>query len=69
MAVIFSVIMRGAVPLSTRCRRRSIAQPRDWAKGLSGVRVIRAFDRGAWQRRRFDAANLDLTDTAIAVNR
>jgi len=36
---------------------------------LSGVRVIRAFDRGAWQRSRFDAANLDLTDTAIAVNR
>src|SRR4029079_9348504 len=27
------------------------------------------FDRGAWQRSRFDAANLDLTDTAIAVNR
>jgi ATP-binding cassette subfamily B protein len=37
-------------------------------EGLSGVRVIRAFDRGAHQRQRFDRANLDLTDTAIAMN-
>src|SRR5439155_24572040 len=38
-------------------------------EGLSGVRVIRAFDRGARQRERFDRANLDLTNTAIALNR
>jgi ATP-binding cassette subfamily B protein len=38
-------------------------------EGLSGVRVIRAFDRGAHQRERFDRANLDLTNTAIALNR
>jgi ATP-binding cassette subfamily B protein len=38
-------------------------------EGLAGVRVIRAFDRGAHEHRRFDAANLDLTNTAIAVNR
>jgi ATP-binding cassette subfamily B protein len=31
--------------------------------------VIRAFDRGAHQRERFDRANLDLTNTAITVNR
>ena len=36
---------------------------------LTGVRVIRAFDRNAHEHRRFDAANLDLTDTAITVNR
>jgi ATP-binding cassette subfamily B protein len=40
-----------------------------FGEGLSGVRVIRAFDRGARQRERFDHANLDLTNTAIAVNR
>jgi ATP-binding cassette subfamily B protein len=33
------------------------------------VRVIRAFDRNAHESRRFDAANRDLTDNAIAVNR
>ena len=38
-------------------------------EGLTGVRVIRAFDRGARESRRFDEANLDVTGTAIAVNR
>ncbi len=38
-------------------------------ENLTGVRVIRAFDRTASEERRFDLANLDLIDTAIAVNR
>jgi len=38
-------------------------------ENLTGVRVIRAFDRIASEERRFDVASLDLTDTAIAVNR
>ncbi|HEX9067959.1 MAG TPA: ABC transporter ATP-binding protein, partial [Ktedonobacterales bacterium] len=38
-------------------------------EGLTGVRVIRAFDRTDSEGRRFDVANLDLTDTAIRVNR
>jgi ATP-binding cassette, subfamily B, multidrug efflux pump len=38
-------------------------------ESLTGVRVIRAFDRTAHERRRFDTANRDLTDTAITVNR
>jgi ATP-binding cassette, subfamily B, multidrug efflux pump len=69
MAVIFTVIMRGAVPLSTSMQSKIDRLNLVLGEGLGGVRVIRAFDRGVWQRRRFDAANLDLTDTAIAVNR
>ena len=38
-------------------------------EGLSGVRVIRAFDRVKHEEERFDEANLDLTDVAIRVNR
>jgi ATP-binding cassette subfamily B multidrug efflux pump len=38
-------------------------------ENLTGVRVIRAFDRTASEERRFDVANLDLTETAISVNR
>jgi len=38
-------------------------------EGLTGVRVIRAFDRNQHESRRFDAANRDLTDNAVAVNR
>src|SRR5262249_46756314 len=38
-------------------------------EGLTGVRVIRAFDRTEHEQRRFDTANLDLTSTATTVNR
>ena len=34
-----------------------------------GVRVIRAFDRGKHEQERFDAANRDLTEIALKVNR
>jgi ATP-binding cassette subfamily B protein len=69
MAVIFALIMRGAVPLSTAMQDKIDRLNLVLGEGLSGVRVIRAFDRGAQQRDRFDRANLDLTNTAVTVNR
>ena len=69
MAVIFIVILRAAVPLSTAMQSKIDRLNLVLGEGLSGVRVIRAFDRGDRQRARFDAANLDATDTAITVNR
>ena len=69
MAVVFALIMRGAVPLSTAMQLKIERLNLVLGEGLSGVRVIRAFDRGSRQRERFDQANLDLTNTAIAVNR
>ena len=38
-------------------------------EGLTGVRVIRAFDRTAYERQRFDVANSDVTNIAVRVNR
>jgi ATP-binding cassette, subfamily B, multidrug efflux pump len=38
-------------------------------EGLTGVRVVRAFDRVRSEEQRFDQANADLTDVAIRVNR
>jgi ATP-binding cassette subfamily B multidrug efflux pump len=38
-------------------------------EGLAGVRVIRAFDRIQHEEKRFNEANLDLTNTYITVNR
>lgn len=38
-------------------------------EGLTGIRVIRAFNRTAHEEKRFVEANRDLTDTAIKVNR
>jgi ATP-binding cassette subfamily B multidrug efflux pump len=69
MALVFGLIMRGALPLSQAMQAKIDRLNLVLGEGLSGVRVIRAFDRGAHQRERFDRANLDLTNTAIAVNR
>jgi ATP-binding cassette, subfamily B, multidrug efflux pump len=68
MAIVFGLIMRGAIPLSQAMQTKIDRLNLVLGEGLSGVRVIRAFDRGAHQRERFDRANLDLTNTAIAVN-
>ena len=38
-------------------------------EGLTGVRVIRAFNRIEGEKRRFDAANVDLTNVSIRVNK
>jgi ATP-binding cassette subfamily B multidrug efflux pump len=38
-------------------------------EGLTGVRVVRAFDRQKYEEERFDVANHDLTDVTIRVNR
>jgi ATP-binding cassette subfamily B protein len=69
MALVFGVILRGAVPLSQAMQAKIDRLNLIIGEGLSGVRVIRAFDRGARQGERFDRANLDLTNTAIALNR
>jgi ATP-binding cassette, subfamily B, multidrug efflux pump len=69
MAIVFGAILRAAVPLSQAMQEKIDRLNLVLGEGLSGVRVIRAFDRGAHQRERFGRANLDLTDTAIAVNR
>ncbi|MDO3677567.1 ABC transporter ATP-binding protein [Paenibacillus ehimensis] len=38
-------------------------------EGLTGIRVIRAFNRAGHEKRRFNEANLDLTGTGLKVNR
>ncbi|RXZ83353.1 ABC transporter ATP-binding protein [Paenibacillaceae bacterium] len=38
-------------------------------EGLTGIRVIRSFNRTAYESGRFGEANEDLTDTAIRVNK
>src|SRR5262245_16959617 len=69
VALAFGFIMRGALPLSKALQTKIDRLNLVLGEGLSGVRVIRAFDRGAHQRERFDRANLDLTGTATALNR
>ena len=69
LAVVFFVIMWKAVPLYQLMQVQIDRLNLVLDEGLSGVRVIRAFDRGEHQSRRFDDANRDVTNTAITVNR
>lgn len=69
VAALFLLVMKQAVPLFQAIQAKLDKLNLILDEVLSGVRVIRAFDRSAHEHRRFDAANLDLTDTAIQVNR
>lgn len=69
VAIVFLLIMRRAVPLFQVMQNKLDTLNLVLDEGLTGVRVIRAFDRGAYEHQRFDVANLDLTTTAISVNR
>ncbi|MDH4066353.1 MAG: ABC transporter ATP-binding protein/permease, partial [Acidobacteriota bacterium] len=69
LGLVFFLIMRLAVPLFQQMQAKIDRLNLVLDEGLSGVRVIRAFDRGAHESRRFAEANHDVTRTAIAVNR
>src|ERR1700694_588530 len=63
------IIMRKAIPLFRVMQVKLDKLNLILDEGLSGVRVIRAFDHMRYEERRFDEANLDLTNVAIRVNR
>jgi ATP-binding cassette subfamily B protein len=69
LIVAILLIARAAIPLfglmQTKLDRLNLVM----REGLTGIRVIRAFNRVAYQTRRFDDANADLTDNAIRANR
>ena len=69
LSLVFALIMRGAVPLFQQMQVKIDRLNLVLDEGLTGVRVIRAFDRGAHESRRFAEANQDVTGTAITVNR
>ena len=69
LLVAIFVIMGKAIPLFQVLQKKLDRLNLVLDEGLTGVRVIRAFDRIDHEKERFDEANLDLTDTAIKVNR
>src|SRR5207248_1355402 len=69
VAALFLAIMRNAIPIFQAMQAKVDRVNLVLDEALTGVRVIRAFDRGAHEHERFDLANRDLTDTAIRVNR
>jgi ATP-binding cassette, subfamily B, multidrug efflux pump len=69
LLVLIFLIMRVAIPLFMVMQSKLDRLNLVLDEGLSGVRVIRAFDRVEHEKERFDVANSDLRDVAIRVNR
>jgi ATP-binding cassette subfamily B protein len=69
MGVIIGSIMVRTLPLFKAMQIKIDRVNKVMREKLSGVRVIRAFVRTDYEENRFDEANLDLTDTALKVNR
>lgn len=63
------LIARVAIPLFRVMQAKLDRLNLVMREGLTGVRVIRAFNRTRYQQRRFAEANADLMDNAIRVNR
>ncbi|MFY9135081.1 MAG: ABC transporter ATP-binding protein [Bacillota bacterium] len=69
MAVVIGVIMRRALPLFKSMQVKIDRLNQVVREKLAGVRVIRAFVKTDYEEARFDEANLDLTTTALKINR
>jgi ATP-binding cassette, subfamily B, multidrug efflux pump len=69
MAAVIGTLAVRALPLFRAMQVKVDRINQVMREKLSGVRVIRAFVRTDYEERRFDKANLDLTDTALRVNR
>lgn len=69
LVIIILLVMTRAIPLFQVMQAKIDKVNLVLDEGLTGVRVIRAFGREPHEERRFDLANLDLTNTAISVYR
>jgi ATP-binding cassette subfamily B multidrug efflux pump len=63
------ILMMNAIPLFRAMQVKLDKLNLVLDEGLTGVRVVRAFDRQRYEERRFDESNLELTNIAIKVNR
>ncbi len=69
MGIFIGLVVRKAVPLFRAMQVKIDRINQVTRETLSGVRVIRAFDRTGYEERRFDEANVDLTQTTLRVTR
>ena len=69
LVIAIILIMTNAIPLFRLMQTKLDKINLILDEGLTGVRVIRAFDRIGHEEKCFDEANLDLANIAIKVNR
>lgn len=69
LAIVIGIIAAKGMPLFRALQEKIDTLNRVVRERLTGVRVVRAFNRTDHERRRFGAANRDLTDIGIRVHR
>jgi ATP-binding cassette, subfamily B, multidrug efflux pump len=69
MGVFIGLVLTRALPLFRAMQKMIDRVNQVTREVLSGVRVIRAFDRTRYEEQRFDVANADLTGTTLRVTR
>ena len=69
MGAFIGLVITRATPLFMSMQKKIDRINQVTREFLSGVRVIRAFDRTVYEEKRFDVANQDLTDTSLKVGR
>lgn len=68
LIVVIGFLMFFAVPLFKSMQKKTDRLNLVFREGLTGVRVIRAFNREKFELNRFDQANKDYRNTSIKVN-
>jgi len=68
LAIAIVAIMRKGIPLFKSLQVKIDQINLVLRENLTGIRVIRAFNRSAHEQRKFEKANTDYTQTAIKVN-
>ena len=69
MGVFIGLVLTRALPLFRSMQKKIDRINQVTREVLSGVRVIRAFDRVGYEEQRFEVANADLTGTTLRVTR
>lgn len=69
LAAAIFLIARKGIPLFKSIQKKIDRLNLVMREGLTGIRVIRSFNRIDHEKKRFAEANLDLTDTSIKVNK
>ncbi len=69
LAIIIGIVAKVSIPLFKSMQNKIDKLNMVMRERLSGVRVIRAFNRVSNEKEKFKDANYDLTDTTIKVNK
>lgn len=69
LVVVIGIIALKATPMFRILQKRLDKVNLVLRENLTGIRVIRAFNREKYEQQRFNSANGDLTDISITVNR